>query len=137
MTDRIPTRRVRFSWPDELEPVWTPRLPEMAVAANAVSLLMPHVEPYVVASVQAAADGRLLADASPDLVAEAHAYVNQEAQHHAQHRRFNRLLVGCYPALGRVDRGIAWALARLLRRSVRFGLAFAAGFETIAFVSAR
>ena len=137
VTDRIPTRRVRFTWPEDLEPVWTPRLPEMAVAANAVSLLMPHVEPYVVATVRAAADGPLLADADADLVAQAHAYVAQEAQHHAQHHRFNQILVGHYPGLSRVDRGIARVLARLRRRSTRFGLAFAAGFETIAFVSAR
>lgn len=117
--------------------MWTPRLPEMAIAANAVSLLMPHLEPFVVASVRRALDGPLLAEAGPDLIADGRAYVTQEAQHHAQHRRFNAMLMRRYGRLGRVDRAVGWAVGRLRRRSDRFGLAFAAAFETIAFVAAR
>ncbi len=135
MTDRIPTRRVRFTWPDDLDPVWTPRVPEFAIAANAVSLLMPHAEPYVVASVRGAVDDLTVTD--PDLAAEAHAYVSQEAQHHGQHRRFNRILEARYPALRHLERFQSWAFGRLRRRSGRFGLAFAAAFETVAFVAAR
>lgn len=135
MTERVPNRRVRFTWPDEFDPRWTPRVPEFATAANAVSLLMPFAEPYVVASVRGAVDH--LQVANPDLAAEAHAYVVQEAQHHAQHRRFNDLLVDNYPGLRRIERVSKWVFTRLRRRSTRFGLAFAAAFETIAFVSAR
>ncbi|CAN5820165.1 metal-dependent hydrolase [soil metagenome] len=135
MSERVPSRRVRFHWPDDFDPMWTPRVPELAVAANSVSLLMPHAEPYVVASVRSAVDGLQATD--PDLAAEAHAYVRQEAQHHGQHRRFNQRLVAHYPGLGRVERFLAWVFAWLRRRSDRFGLAFAAGFETIAFTGAR
>lgn len=131
----MPSRRVRFQWPDGFDPRWTPRVPELAAAANGVSLLMPYAEPYVVASVRAAVDQLELTD--PDLAAEAHAYAQQEAQHHGQHRRFNELVVAEYPGLRRVERGLAWVFGRLRRRSSRFGLAFAAGFETIAFVAAR
>ncbi len=135
MSDTLAIRRVRFSWPDDLDPMWTPRVPELAVAANAVSMLMPHAEPFVVASVRAALDDGAIED--PELAADARAYVHQEAQHHGQHRRFNDLLVARYPALRRVERFLGWAFGRLRRRSTRFGLAFAAGFETIAFVAAR
>jgi uncharacterized protein len=135
VSDALATRRVRFSWPDDLDPMWTPRVPELAVAANSVSMLMPHAEPFVVASVRAALDDGSIADV--DLAAGARAYVHQEAQHHAQHRRFNDLLVARYPALSRVERFLGWSFGRLRRRSTRFGLAFAAGFETIAFVGAR
>jgi predicted metal-dependent hydrolase len=131
----LPIRRVRFEWADDVDPIWTPRTPELAIAANAVSLLMPHAEPYVVASTRAALGERLITD--PALADEAQAYLTQEAQHHAQHRRFNDLLVRRYPALSRVDRATAWVFGRLRRRSTKFGLAFAAGFETVAFVSAR
>lgn len=126
---------MRFEWPDDLDPVWTPKVPELAIAANAVSMLMPHAEPYVVASTRAAIATGMIAD--PDLAAQAQAYLSQEAQHHAQHQRFNDLLIARYGRLGRVDRGFARVFARLRRRSTRFGLAFAAGFETIAFVAAR
>jgi len=135
VTERIPTRRVRFTWPEDLNPMWTPQVPEFAVAANAVSLIMPFAEPYVVSSVRAAVDDLQATD--PDLAAEAHAYAVQEAQHHGQHRRYNELLVAHYPRLARVERGLAWLYGRLRRRSNRFGLAYAAGFETIAFVAAR
>lgn len=135
MPEHLPIRRVRFEWPDDLEPVWTPAVPEFAIAANAVSMLMPHAEPYVVASARSAVVDRMVDD--PELAQRAQAYLTQEAQHHAQHQRFNHLLVARYPRLGRVDRIFAWAFARLRRRSTAFGLAFAAGFETIAFVAAR
>ena len=115
--------------------MWTPRVPELAIAANAVSLLMPHAEPYVVASVRAAADELDATD--PELAADARAYAAQEAQHHGQHRRFNDHLLAAYPGLARIDRWEAAIFARLRRRGTRFGLAFAAGFETIAFVAAR
>ena len=131
----LPIRRVRFEWPDDLNPVWTPKVPELAIAANAVSMLMPHTEPYVVTSTRAALGERLIEDQG--LAAEAQAYLTQEAQHHAQHRKLNDLLIAHYPALGRVDQANAWVFRKLRRRSTRFGLAFAAGFETIAFVAAR
>ena len=135
MSNRVPTRRVRFSWSADFDPRWTPRVPELAAAANAVSLLMPHAEPYVVASVRAAVDG--LQSTDPDLAADAHAYAVQEAQHHGQHRSLNARLVAEYPGLRRVERALRWTFAALRRRSGRFGLAFAAAFETIAFVAAR
>jgi len=135
VTSGIEVRRVRFAWPDDLEPVWIPDLPELALAANAVSLLMPHTEPYVVNSVRSCIDDLRATD--PELADRARAYVSQEAQHHAQHRRFNDILVAHYPSLRRLESQMVWVFAFLGRRSVRFGLAFAAGFETTAFVAAR
>ncbi len=131
----IQDRRVRFAWPDDLDPVWTPQVPELALAADAVSMLMPHAEPYVVASVRRVLPD--LAEREPEAAATGHAYVRQEAQHHAQHRRFNDLLIARHPRLARVDGRLARVFAVLRRRSPAFGLAFAAGFETIAFVAAR
>ncbi len=130
----LPNRRVSLSWSADLDPMWTPQLPELAIAANGVSLLMPFAEPYVVASTRAAIDDGLVADL--DLAALARSYATQEAQHHGQHQRFNRLLTARYPGLRRIERVLAWVFTWLRRRSTRFGLAFAAGFETIAFAAA-
>lgn len=125
-------RRVRFTWPDDFDAIWTSR-PELAISANAVSLLMPHVEPYVV---DAVAD--VVADLEGDLAVEAAAFVRQERQHHGQHRRFNDVIVAQFPALRRVETLMAWTFGLLRRRaSRRFALAFAAGFETVAFSAAR
>ena len=135
--------------------MWSTHVPELAIAANAVSLLMPHAEPYVVASVRSALDDLTTTD--PELAADAQAYAAQEAQHHGQHRAFNEFLLARYPRLARIDRIEASIFRRLRARSGarsgtrsaahpgsrapagpdRFGLAFAAGFETIAFVAAR
>ncbi len=125
-------RRLRFEWPEDQDPDWTPRQPELACVANAVSLLMPHVEPYVVASVRTA-----LPRLDEPLRAEAEAWIGQETAHHGAHARFNRTLLARRPGLARIDRWTARLLAWLGRRSERFGLAYAAGAETIAFLVAR
>ncbi|CAN5687020.1 metal-dependent hydrolase [soil metagenome] len=126
-------RRVQFEYPPDITPVWTPRFPELSAAANGVSLLMPYVEPYVVTSVRSVLD-----ELDPELRVTARAFIAQETQHHVQHRRFNALLIPQVPGLERVEgwmqRTYGW-LAR--RRSSRFGLAFAAAFETVAFALAR
>ena len=73
-----------------------------------------------------------------DALAErADGYVRQETQHHRQHRRFNRILLDEYRGLGTVDRLLGRWCALIDRRSPSFVLAFACGFETIAYSSAR
>lgn len=126
-------RRVQFRFPDDLDPVWNPRHPEAAAAANSVSLLMPYVEPYIVRSVRGARD-RL----DEPTRARAEEFARQELAHHAQHRRFNDLVVARHPRLARIERWARAACDWLSRtRSEEFSLAFAAGAEAIAFGIAR
>lgn len=133
MTSGVPLRRLALEYPPDLDPCWHPRLPELAAAANSVSLLMPYAEPYFVRSVRAVC-GRL----DGPLRIEAEAYVRQEAAHHAQHRRFNDLVVARQPALAQVERLAARAYGGLgRRRGEAFNLAFAAGSEAIAYLLAR
>lgn len=125
-----------FAYPGDLPVVWTPRCPEVAIGANALSMLMPHVEPWVVDVVRTAADELDPADA--ELVRHARAYAAQEVAHHTRHRGFNEILVARRPALTRVDAGMARCFGFLRRHSgTRTGVAFAAGFETIAYAGAR
>jgi predicted metal-dependent hydrolase len=133
VTTDLPWRRIAFEFPGDLDPCWNRRLPEFAAAANAVSLLMPHAEPYFVRSVRAVIP-RLDGPAR----AQAEAYVRQEVAHHAQHRRFNDLVVARHPGLARLERAIGRAYGGLgRRRDERYNLAFAAGSETIAYSLAR
>lgn len=126
-------RRVRFQFPDDLDPAWTPRHPEVAVAANSVSLLMPYVEPYVVRSIRAVQD-RLPESER----ARSEEFIRQELRHHREHRRFNEHLVARHPALRRVERCMDAVYGWLGRtRSAEFNVAFAAASETIAFAIAR
>jgi predicted metal-dependent hydrolase len=135
MTTRaeLPVRRIRFEYPDDLDPCWNPRLPELACAANSISLLMPYAEPYFVKSVRGT-----LPDLDDDLRARTEDYLRQELQHHVQHRRFNDIVTTRYPRLQRIERMIRWTYGRLERkRSRRFNVAFAAASETIAYGIAR
>ena len=129
----LPVRKPRFEYPDDLALAWNGRMPELACAANSISLLMPYVEPYFVRSVRATLD-----DLDEPLRERTEDYLRQELQHHVQHRRFNELLAAQCPGLRRLEgwmRGVYGWLGR--HRSRRFNVAFAAGSETIAFGIAR
>lgn len=126
-------RRPGFAFTDDADPMWTPGCPEFACAANAVSLLMPHMEPYFVRSIAAVSHElpRTIAD-------DARAYVGQEGAHHLEHRRFNRLLAARYRHLATLDRAAARVYGALgRRRSMGFNVAFTAASETIAYSAAR
>jgi predicted metal-dependent hydrolase len=130
----LKVRQVDFAFPDDLDPAWTPYQPELAAVANSVSLLMPHLEPYVVRCIE-----RAIPDLEDDELADqAGLFVQQERRHHGEHHRFNRILINRYRALAPLDR-LAGALFGWLgrKRSAASGLAFTAAFETFAYAAAR
>jgi hypothetical protein len=130
----VPIRQVRFEYPDDFRAAWQPLKPEFAAACNALSLGMPYGEPYVVASVRRVVDDledRELAD-------RVQSFLTQEREHYRQHRRLNELLTAQHPFLRRIERWLGRSYRWLARRGSReFNLAFAAGFEAVAFASAR
>ena len=132
-TRPFPARSVGFDVPADLALVWHPSMPELACAANSISLLMPYVEPYLVRSIRA-----VVAELDEPLRTRTQGYLKQELAHHVQHRRFNDVLAAQCPSVRRLEglmrRTYGW-LGR--RRSRRFNVAFAAGSETLAFGIAR
>ncbi len=131
--DVTTVRRLRFEYPEDQNPIWTPRQPAFSCAANAVSLMMPSIEPYFVRSV-----GAVIPSLPEDLRPVAEAYIAQEAQHHRQHHQFNKMLSDRYRPVGWLDRRMRATYAWLERtRSAQFSLAFAAGSETMAYSAAR
>jgi uncharacterized protein len=121
-------RKPVFEYADDFNPRWTPRFPELASVANAVSMAMPHAEPLVVRSV------RDVLEALPEqLQPRADAYARQEAAHHAQHFRFNAILKRHYRGAARLDRFLAFTYRWMGRRSLRLRTGFSAGFEVLAF----
>ncbi|MEM9562984.1 MAG: metal-dependent hydrolase [Actinomycetota bacterium] len=129
----ITPRRPRFEYPDDFDPMWTPARPEFACAANAVSLMMPIIEPYFVRTIAGA-----VPELDPDLADATEGYLAQERAHHGAHHRFNRLLVARYPRLGPVERLLGWSYGLLERRaSARFNLAVVTVSETMAYSAAR
>ncbi len=136
-----PVRRIRFEYPQDVNVSWIPARPEFACAANSISLLMPHMEPYFVRSVKAVVDElgeRPQTTDTTRLLDHSRAYVGQEAQHHRQHRFFNDRLVAQYRGLAPIERRAAAAYGWLGRsRSTAFNMAFVAASETIAYSAAR
>jgi uncharacterized protein len=129
----LPERRIALRYPDDFDPAWSPRTPELAAAANSVSLIMPYAEPYFVRSARRALD-----QLDEPLANQTEAYARQELAHHVQHRRFNQHVAARYRGVTRLESLMRRAYGWLDRtRSLRFNLAFAAGSETLAFSIAR
>lgn len=129
----VTPRRIRFEYPADTSPMWTPDRPEFACAANSVSLMMPAIEPYFVRSIRGAAP-RL----QPPLAQNVDAYLVQESQHFRQHLVFNKLLIERYKPLARLEPRIRRTYRWLEdHRSAEFSLAFAASSEIMAYSAAR
>ena len=117
----------RFQFEAGFDPRWTPRFPELGAVANAVSIAMPHVEPFVIRAIRHA--DRNIED--PILSGEIHRFVVEEASHHVEHRRFNAFVLPRYRRLSWVDRLNSLMISALERCPGRIQTGFAAGFELL------
>jgi predicted metal-dependent hydrolase len=126
----LEVRRIPFEFPDDIEPCWNPDKPEWSHMVNGASLAMPYLEPFLIKVVRLG----LAHIEDPRLRAVANDYCGQEGQHYRQHRRFNDVLIGKgYPRLRELERRMEDTYAQFLeRRSLKFHLAYAAGFESMA-----
>jgi predicted metal-dependent hydrolase len=132
-TESLPDRRVRFEYPDDLDPAWIPGRPEFAAMANGLSLLMPYAEPLFIRAVRSAQD-----DLDPALAARVDDYITQEVGHWREHARFNELVRARHPGVARVERWMKRCAEWVTRtRSRPFNLAFSAGGEIMSFLLAR
>lgn len=129
-TGRMTVRRPPFAFQRAHALHWNKVRPEFSQMVNAASIAMPYLEPYLVKTMRQARP--LITD--PQLAGELDLYCGQESAHYRQHRRFNDEL----KALARepveaseaiLDTDYAWLSAN---RSLRFNLAYAEGFESMA-----
>ena len=135
MPEQTPIRRrVRFEWDNCDTDEWHHRLPEFGAAANAISLLMPHGEPYVISMLRT---GLAEGNGDGELHERAQLLIEQESSHYKAHRDFNRSLTSTSRLAAKLDSFAKWIFARLANRSTAFGVAFTAAFEIVAFSSAR
>jgi hypothetical protein len=132
----LPVRRVRFEYPEDLDPAWIRDVPEFAYAANGLSLLMPYAEPLFIKAVRSAYSEPVLA-ADDDLRRRIDEYVKQEVGHYSEHKRFNEIIRRHHPGVARVEGWMKRCADRIAARSTRFNLAFASGGEIMSFLLAR
>jgi predicted metal-dependent hydrolase len=127
---RMTERRVQFPYRPAAALHWNPTRPEFAQMVNAASLAMPYLEPYLIRTMRQA---RPLIQ-NPALAEELDLYCKQEAAHFREHRRFNDELRAHRPqTVAKLEAVLADDYARLGReRSLRFNLAYAEGFESMA-----
>ena len=92
MMDTITVRQMPFEFPDEIDPVFIEGDPELSFegmstgyAMIASSLLLPHLEPYLIRSMTAAA--KHVTD--PKVLQSLEGFAAQEGQHYRMHMKFN------------------------------------------------
>ena len=128
--NRMTVRRPPFAFPRDNALHWNAARPEFSQMANAASLAMPYLEPYLIKTMREAR--ALVTDEK--LVRELDLYCAQESAHYRQHRRFNDELKAASPdAVNASEAQLAADYSWLgTHRSLRFNLAYAEGFESMA-----
>jgi predicted metal-dependent hydrolase len=123
----LPIRDVRFDFAgDDVPFLWNPANPAFSVQANAVSLIAISFEKFIVAAVSEALP--LIAD--PVVRAEAHSFLDQEAQHASRHREHVHALTRRWPGMVDVLSGAIGCFDELTEKaSLRFRLAYIADLE--------
>ena len=123
-------RKMPFEFPDDIDPHWNPDRPEWSQMVNGASLAMPYLEPYLIRTMRKAGQ-KIYSD---DLKAEVKLYIGQESQHFQQHRKFNDTLIeNGYPELKEVEAQMKVEFQSFEKdRSLKFNLAYACGFESMA-----
>jgi len=125
---KITTRRIPFEFPDDIEPYWKPDMPEWSAFLNGLSLTMPYLEPFLIRSIREA--GEAITDQG--LKQDIKGFIEQEAQHFSQHRKFNELLKAKgYSELAELEQQMDVAYKKLDEASLQKRMAYTSGFETM------
>ncbi|EHQ58764.1 putative metal-dependent hydrolase [gamma proteobacterium HIMB55] len=123
-------RKMPFEFPEDIDPHWNPTKVEWSHMVNGASLAMPFLEPYLIRTMRKA----LAKIEDPTLQQEVKHYMGQEGQHYQQHRRFNDILIAAgYEGLRDIEDQMRLEFAEFeKKRSLKFNLAYACGFESMA-----
>lgn len=123
---RLQVRKVPFAFGDDTPFQWNPANPLFGIAMNSLSFVAPPFERYIVAGLRMA----MPRIQDPAILAEADAFLRQEAQHARVHRLHVAALTRQYPGLAEVTAEIERRFDDLLAtRPVEFHLAYTADIE--------
>jgi len=127
--DTMTVRQMPFEFKDEIDPLFIDGDPQQSFAFIAGSLLLPHLEPYLIRSMKAAephvTDPRVREDLK--------AFAAQEGQHYRMHMKFNAAVRRAgFPGLEALEKELSDDYHRFTKtKSLRFNLAYAEGFEAL------
>ncbi len=126
MTDLV-VRKIRWEFDDTVPFMWQPANPNFAIFCNVFTFIAVPFEHYIITALRQAQDRF---DELPEVAAEAAAFLRQEAQHAAAHRKHMTALVARYPALERAYDDATDAFDRLIDdHPVEFHAAYIANLE--------
>jgi len=131
--ERMTVRQVPFEFQpgsEQARTTWHPDKPEFAHIVNSASLAMPYLEPYLIRTMREARS--MISD--DKLKQELDLYIRQEATHYKQHKKFNDTLTAQgYASVADHEAILGDDYAKLEQnRSLKFNLAYAEGFESMA-----
>ena len=124
---QIVVRRIPFSFDEGIDPVWNSAHHEWSHMFNGASLTMPYLEPFLIKTVREAVSQVN----DPTLKDEVMGFIGQEGAHYKNHRRLNEILKRHYRELAEVETEMEADYARFQGKSLRWRLAYSAGFETM------
>ncbi|GAB5414599.1 MAG: metal-dependent hydrolase [Congregibacter sp.] len=128
MSHNIQARKIPFHFDTGIDPVWNPSQHEWSHMLNGASLTMPYLEPFLIKTLREA----LPRVEDEDLREDVSGFVQQEAQHFQNHRKYNEMLKRRgYAELSEVEALYEASYESLSKRSLDFRLAYSAGFETM------
>jgi uncharacterized protein len=126
IAQKITVRRPKMAFPAGMDPVVIERQPELSYALVALSLSLPHVEPYLIRTMNRAK--QQITD--PALLESIALFNAQEGQHFRLHTRFNKAVAERCPAAMALEEELAQDYQRFgATRSLQWNLAYAEGFE--------
>jgi predicted metal-dependent hydrolase len=126
MTDLV-IRKIPWEFDASVPFMWQPVNPNFGIFCNAFTFIAVPFEKYIISALRSAS-GRLGEDAG--IAAEAEAFLRQEAQHAAAHRKHMLSLIDRYPALEECyDATVASFEALIRQHPVEFHAAYIANLE--------
>jgi len=127
--DTMTIRKMPFEFPDTIDPVFMNDDHKLSFSLIAGSLLLPHLEPYLIRSMKAAE--KYVTD--PVVLDGLKKFASQEGQHYQMHKKFNETIrLAGFPGLEALEKELADDYQRFTKtKSLRFNLAYAEGFEAM------
>lgn len=93
---KLVIRKIPWEFDDTVPFLWQPAHPNFSMFCNVFTFIAVPFEKYIIAALRQAQD-HLARD--PEIAAEAEAFLRQEAQHAAAHRKHMQALIAKYPGL--------------------------------------
>lgn len=126
MTELV-VRKIRWEFDDTVPFLWQPANPNFGIFCNVFTFIAVPFEKYIIKALRQAQDRF---SESPEVAAEADAFLRQEGQHAAAHRKHMTALVAQYPGLERAYDDATRAFDRLIdEHPVEFHAAYIANLE--------